>query len=115
MTKDESGRKRAAKFMLTDPAFRQAVLHNLILLLSVPIMTALALLFSLLLWEQMRGWKWYRAFIFTPYILAIPVVGLTFIYLYSTDGIVNTALEALGLGFLTRDWLGDPRWVLPSI
>ena len=103
------------EFMLTDPAFRQAVLHNLMLLLSVPIMTVLALLFSLLLWEQMRGWKWYRAFIFMPYILAIPVVGITFIYLYSADGIVNTALEAAGLGFLTRDWLGDPRWVLPSI
>jgi ABC-type sugar transport system permease subunit len=103
------------KFLVSDPAFRQAVLHNVILLLSVPIMTVLALLFSLLLWEQMRGWKWYRAFIFTPYILAIPVVGITFIYLYSADGIVNTALEALGLGFLTRDWLGDPKLVLPSI
>jgi ABC-type sugar transport system permease subunit len=103
------------KFMLTDPAFRQAVLHNMILLLSVPIMTALALLFSLLLWEQVRGWKWYRAFIFTPYILAIPVVGITFIYLYSADGIVNTALKASGLGFLTQDWLGNPKTVLPSI
>lgn len=103
------------KFMLTDPAFRQAVLHNVILLLSVPIMTVLALLFSLLLWEQMRGWKWYRAFIFTPYILAIPVVGITFIYLYSADGIVNTALKVMGLGFLTHDWLGDPALALPSI
>jgi raffinose/stachyose/melibiose transport system permease protein len=89
------------KFMFTDPAFRQAVLHNVVLLLSVPIMTVLALLFSLLLWEQVRGWKWYRAFIFTPYILAIPVVGITFIYLYSTDGIVNTALKASGLGFMS--------------
>ena len=103
------------KFMFTDPAFRQAVFHNVVLLLSVPIMTVLALLFSLLLWEQVRGWKWYRAFIFTPYILAIPVVGITFIYLYSTDGIVNTALKASGLGFLARDWLGNPRLVLPSI
>jgi ABC-type sugar transport system permease subunit len=103
------------KFLVSDPAFRQAVLHNVMLLVSVPIMTVLALLFSLLLWEQMRGWKWYRGFIFTPYILAIPVVGITFIYLYSADGIVNTALEALGLRFLTQDWLGDPKLVLPSI
>jgi ABC-type sugar transport system permease subunit len=103
------------KFLWTDPAFRQAVVHNLVLLVSVPIMTVLALLFSLLLWDQMRGWKWYRGFIFAPYILAIPVVGITFIYLYSTNGIVNTGLEAVGLGFLTRDWLGSPALVLPSI
>lgn len=103
------------RFMFDDPVFWQSVFHNVILLLSVPVMTVLALLFSLLLWDQMRGWKLYRTFIFTPYILAIPVVGITFIYLYSANGIVNTALESAGLGFLTRDWLGNTKTALPSI
>lgn len=103
------------KFLFGDPVFWQGVLHNLELLLAVPVMTILALLFSLLLWDQMRGWKLYRTFIFTPYILAIPVVGITFVYLYSVNGIVNSALEWIGLGFIARDWLGNPKLALPSI
>lgn len=103
------------KFLLGDPVFKQAVVHNLILLLSVPIMTVLALLFALILFDQIRGWKVYRTIIFTPYILAIPVVGTTFIYLYSTDGILNEILRSAGAGFLAKDWLGSPKFVLPSI
>jgi ABC-type sugar transport system permease subunit len=103
------------RFLLGDQVFRQAVVHNLILLLAVPIMTVLALLFSLILFDQIRGWKVYRTLIFTPYILAIPVVGTTFIYLYSADGIVNEILRSAGAGFLAKDWLGSPKLVLPSI
>ncbi len=103
------------RFLLGDQVFRQAVVHNLILLLAVPIMTVLALLFSLILFDQIRGWKVYRTLIFTPYILAIPVVGTTFIYLYSTGGIVNEILRSAGAGFLAKDWLGSPKLVLPSI
>ena len=103
------------KFLLGDPVFKKAVVHNLILLLSVPIMTVLALIFALILFDQVRGWKVYRTLIFTPYILAIPVVGTTFIYLYSTNGILNEILRSSGAGFLAQDWLGNPKLVLPSI
>lgn len=102
-------------FLFGDQVFRQAVVHNLILLLAVPIMTVLALLFALILFDQIRGWRVYRTLIFTPYILAIPVVGTTFIYLYSTGGIVNDVLRSVGAGGLAQDWLGDPKFVLPSI
>ncbi|MDQ3942030.1 MAG: sugar ABC transporter permease [Actinomycetota bacterium] len=103
------------RYLLGDQVLRQAVVHNLILLLAVPIMTVLALLFSLILFDQIRGWKVYRTLIFTPYILAVPVVGTTFIYLYSTGGIVNEILRSVGAGFLAQDWLGNPKLVLPSI
>src|SRR5215211_4402125 len=103
------------KYLLGDQVFKQSILHNLILLLAVPIMTVLALLFSLILFDQVRGWKVYRTLIFTPYILAVPVVGTTFIYLYSTGGIVNEILRSAGAGFLAQDWLGNPKLVLPSI
>jgi ABC-type sugar transport system permease subunit len=50
-----------------------------------------------------------------PYMLAIPVLGTTFVYLLSLNGVLNVALGAVGLGFLQQDWLGDPSWVLSSI
>ena len=75
----------------------------------------LSLLIAILLFEHVRGWLVYRGVIFMPYILAIPVVGLTFVYLLGLNGIVNTLLKDVGLGFLVQDWLGSIKWVLPSI
>ena len=98
-----------------DPVFWTALKNNGKLLFSVPFMTVLALIIAILLFEHVRGWLLYRGLIFLPYILAIPVVGTTFVYLLGLNGIVNTLLEALGLNFLTQDWLGSATWVIPSI
>lgn len=98
-----------------DPVFWTALGNNGKLLFSVPFMTVLALIIAILLFEHVRGWLVYRGLIFLPYILAIPVVGTTFVYLLGLNGIVNTILEALGLNFLTQDWLGSATWVIPSI
>jgi ABC-type sugar transport system permease subunit len=47
--------------------------------------------------------------------LAIPVLGTTFVYLLSLDGALNTVLRDIGLGVLAQDWLGSPSWVVPSL
>ena len=98
-----------------DPVFWTALGNNGKLLFSVPFMTVLALIIAILLFEHVRGWLVYRGLIFLPYILAIPVVGTTFVYLLGLNGIVNTILESVGLKFLTQDWLGSATWVIPSI
>ena len=98
-----------------DPVFWTALKNNGKLLFSVPFMTMLALIIAILLFEHVRGWLIYRGLIFLPYILAIPVVGTTFVYLLGLNGIVNTILESVGLNFLTQDWLGSATWVIPSI
>lgn len=98
-----------------DPVFWQALGNNGKLLLSVPILTVLSLLVAILLFEHVRGWLVYRGIIFMPYILAVPVVGTTFVYLLGLNGIINTLLIAAHLGFLVQDWLGSVKWVLPSI
>jgi ABC-type sugar transport system permease subunit len=105
----------AYRFMFDDPIFREAVKHNLLLVLSVPIILVLALAIALCLHEGIRGWRLYRTIVFVPYMIAIPVLGTTFVYLLSLNGAVNTGLEAVGLDFLAQDWLGDPSWVLSSI
>ncbi len=105
----------AYRFVVDDPIFRSAVKHNLLLLLSVPVVLVLALAIALVLHEGVRGWRVYRTVMFLPYMLAIPVLGTTFVYLLSLNGVLNTALGAVGLGFLRQDWLGDPSRVLGSI
>ena len=103
------------KLVVQDPVFLEALGNNGKLLISVPFMTILALMVAILLFENTRGRILYRGIIFLPYILAIPVVGQTFVYLLGLNGILNTLLRDFGLGFLTIDWLGSATWVIPSI
>ena len=98
----------AYRFVIDDPIFRSAVKHNLLLLISVPVVLVLALAIALILHEGILGWRVYRTVVFVPYILAIPVLGTTFVYILSLNGGFNTALGAIGLGFLQQDWLGSP-------
>ncbi len=101
--------------VIEDPIFWLSTSNNGKLLFVVPIMTVLALLVALLLYEQVRGWRFYRAIIFFPYILAIPIIATTFVYLLGRNGIINVGLREIGLGFLAQDWLGNQTWVIPSI
>jgi ABC-type sugar transport system permease subunit len=103
------------KLVFRDPVFWQALSNNGKLLFSVPILTVISLFIAIVLFEHTRGWKFYRAIIFMPYILAIPVVGMTFVYLLGLNGIINTLLRQVGLGILSQDWLGSATWVIPSI
>jgi ABC-type sugar transport system permease subunit len=102
-------------FVIDDPVFWKSAGNNLYLLAGVPVMTVLALLVATVLFERIRGWRLYRTLVFTPYILAVPVIGATFVYLYGFNGIVNTLLRGSGLGGLAQDWLGNATLVVPSI
>jgi ABC-type sugar transport system permease subunit len=98
-----------------DPIFWQSLINNGKLLLCVPIMTIISLFIAIILFEHVRGWKFYRFIIFMPYMLAIPVVGQTFVYLLGLNGIVNTLLREVGLGLMAQNWLGSAQWVIQSI
>ena len=103
------------RLVFDDPVFYQVVSNNGKLLFSVPILTLLALFLAIVLFERVRGWMVYRGIVFMPYILAIPVVGTTFVYLLGLNGILNTLLRGMGLGGLAQDWIGSANWVIPSI
>jgi ABC-type sugar transport system permease subunit len=100
---------------IEDPAFRTAISHNARLLIAVPVLVVLAVLIAALLFETLRGWRFHRWAVFLPYVLPIPIVGVIFGQLLELHGLVNRALEAMRLGALTVDWLGQPRWALWSM
>jgi ABC-type sugar transport system permease subunit len=104
------------RIALQDPLFRSAVTHNLQLLaFGLPLVTALALLISILLYEGMWGWRVHRGVVFVPYLLPVAVVGVLFSQLLTLHGLVNSSLEAIGLSSLAHDWLGNPDYALPSL
>lgn len=98
-----------------DPEFTHSMLDNVKLLLTVPVMTLLALGVALVINTGLRGWRAYRAIIFLPYILPATAMGLAFSYLLQGGGVLDTLLKSSGLSFLIHDWLGSPSWVLFSI
>ena len=103
------------KFVLRNPVFQQAVENNLFLLIGVPILVISAAVIAALLWKEPRGWKFYRFSLFVPFIIAIPVVGIVFSYMLTKNGVVNVILEKLKLGFIAKDWLGDPGIAMKTL
>lgn len=75
-----------------------------------------ALFLAILLSGNLRGENIHRAILFFPAILSYLVIGLIFrSMLHPQMGLVNNALRSLGLDFMTKSWLVDPKWVWPSI
>jgi ABC-type sugar transport system permease subunit len=103
------------RYVYKDSLFWDALLNNAQLLLCVPILIGLAALIAAVLFDRVRGWKAYRTLLFVPYILSIPVVGIVFGYIFQLNGLLNTALEKIGLGGLAQDWLGSSSWAMWSI
>ena len=56
-----------------------------------------------------------RATFYLPQILPVVVAGIVWGWILRPDGAVNAILEAIGLGSLAQDWLGDPSFALPTV
>ncbi|QEX21144.1 sugar ABC transporter permease [Hypericibacter adhaerens] len=95
------------KLVLGQDLFWDSALHNLFLLIAVPVMVGWSLLISILLYERIRGWKLYRVILFVPYILAIPIIAAVMKKVFQFSGPVNEVLRWIGLDFLALDWIGS--------
>lgn len=106
---------RNYNLLFQNPTFIKAIIHNARLLLAVPILLVVSMIIAIFLHEKVFGWKWYRTILFFPYILAIPVVGIVFSYIFQLNGILNEILRYLGLGSLALDWLGSTKLALTTL
>jgi ABC-type sugar transport system permease subunit len=101
--------------ILIDSTFQEGVLHNGLLLLAVPVMVLVSLLISVILYDRVVGWRLYRTALFMPYILAVPIVGIVFSYVFQLNGVLNTILRAIGLEVIALDWLGSSKLALWTV
>jgi raffinose/stachyose/melibiose transport system permease protein len=56
-----------------------------------------------------------RTVLFLPQVIALVAAGIIWGWLFSLSGLVNQILEAIGLGAITRAWLGDFDWALSAV
>jgi N-acetylglucosamine transport system permease protein len=114
--------------LLHDNVFWQAVEHNVLLLLILPVVTlGLGLFFAFMLnvggrrrknaaVTGVRGSNFYKVVYFFPQVLSIAIVALLFQFTYNPDnGALNSILSGIGLGGLQQAWLADPSIALWSL
>lgn len=101
--------------LFDDPIFHAAVVNNAKLLVVLPIIIGGALLVAQVLFDRIRGWRIYRALIFLPYVVPVVVAAIVFGQVLQSEGLLNNMLDSAGLGFLTRNWLGDPDTAIWSV
>jgi raffinose/stachyose/melibiose transport system permease protein len=56
-----------------------------------------------------------RTVLFLPQVIALVAAGIIWGWLLALPGLINQMLKGVGLGVITRAWLGDFHWALPSV
>ncbi|BDZ65288.1 carbohydrate ABC transporter permease [Agromyces mangrovi Wang et al. 2018] len=102
--------------ILTDPNAVVAVRNTLLIAFAVTIIqNAIGLLIALAVNSQIKSRNVLRVIIFAPVVITSIAVGFLWQNLYSPGGGINQLLEAIGLGALQQNWLGDPDLAIWSI
>jgi raffinose/stachyose/melibiose transport system permease protein len=56
-----------------------------------------------------------RTVLFLPQVIPLVAAGIAWSWMFASSGLVNQVLDAVGLGGLTRAWLGDFATALPAV
>lgn len=101
------------EYVLKDPYFIQAVKNTfIIVLITVPVSTGLALLISLALSSINKLKEWFQSIFFLPYVTNTLAVGLVFMVLFDkteyTEGLVNMLIRIFGGAGV--DFIDGPYW-----
>ncbi len=105
--------------MVEDSVFWRSVLNNTLyavvsLVLQVGFSLVLAAVLEEVVHQRLRGFL--RTVYFIPATISITVTGILFSFLYNPQiGLVNRALEAVGLDGWTHAWLGEKSTAIWSI
>ncbi len=104
--------------LFTDSVLRSSFLHAGVLIFFyavIPVVLALFLTSIISRGANLRGMSGFRTLLFLPQVVASVVVATTWVAIYSPDGLSNQLLRLVGLGSLTRAWLGDFDTALPAV
>src|SRR4030081_3796233 len=102
--------------LLHAPEFWQALKNTFYFaLVGGPLTIAVSLGAALLLNAKLVRFKtFFRTIYFTPFVTTLVAVAIVWRYLYHTRyGLLNYTLGHFGIGPV--DWLGNPKWAMPSI
>ena len=104
--------------LFNDDKFWNALAHNGIAMLVLPVVViSISLFFAFLFTQGIRFAKVFRTTFFFPQVLSVVIVGVMWGFVFHpTVGILNSVLTGLGLSaFQSFPWLGDRTTVFGSV
>ncbi|MTV26702.1 sugar ABC transporter permease [Nitriliruptoraceae bacterium ZYF776] len=104
------------RFLLEDRTARGAVRQTILIAFAVTVVQNLiGLLLALGVNSTIKSRNVLRVVLFAPAVITPVITAFLWRYLLAPTGAINSALSAVGLDALRRDWLGDPNLALWSI
>ncbi len=104
--------------VFTEPRLFSSILHSFFLIIFFTFLPLGIALVVATIVREMRS-KFFgasaRVLMFLPQIIPGAAAAVAWTWMYSPNGAVNQLLNAVGLHSLTRAWLGDFTWALPSV
>ena len=103
------GLKNYIEIFTSDKDYISGIGHTLIFTVVSNIVKLIPALFlAVMLHEGLRGKNFYRTLLYLPSILPLVIIGIVFSSVLNyNNGLLNSVLEFLQLGFLKQKWLSD--------
>ncbi|NUP68004.1 MAG: sugar ABC transporter permease [Nonomuraea sp.] len=99
-----------------DPMFWDAVRNTAVqLAVALPLMIVCAYMLGYYVAQRPPGHRVLRYLLFIPGLISTPAKAMVFYAALSPDGLVNGALQGVGLGSLTDAWLASPSTALACL
>ena len=98
--------------IFTNSPFWTLLRNSFVLLISVPLQIFIGLLVAVLLYEEIAGWRFFRAIVYIPQIISAVIIGYLFRIAFGLDGPINVILRNIGLSWLAGEWLGNSATAL---
>jgi len=101
--------------LVGDPVFWKVLANTAVYAaVALPIGTALALLYAVLLNMRVPGQAFWRAMIFLPTLVPLVAVAMVWQWVFNGRyGLLNVALGYVGID--GPNWLSDARWTMPAM
>lgn len=93
--------------IFTNSPFWKLLRNSLVLLLTVPLQLILGILVAVLLYEEVKGWRFFRTIVYLPQIIAAITIGFLFRIAFGLDGPINLVLRNLSLDNFALNWLSN--------
>jgi ABC-type sugar transport system permease subunit len=102
--------------VISDPVFWQAAQNTLVYgVVGITLPVVFGLVIAALLNVDIPGSTSMRSIIFTPVIVPIVVAGILFVWIFDTNGILNSVLLSASVVDSKISWLSSPVLALPVV
>lgn len=104
------------RIIAEDAVFWEAVRNSFVQLAVVlPVMLPLSFMLGYYVAMKPRGHRILRVFLFTPALISIAAKSMIFYAIFAPTGILNGALDTIGLDVLSQPWLASKATALGTV